>query len=119
MNRRNFVAQVREGSLVGPTHRNFSSRRWTRSYADIESPSIAETRLHGSGIWFARKLDEIRKLLERYKDIRILSAHTIQAHVGAANWMILNDTQVRQDAITASLEGASKEAEGGTFSPGA
>jgi hypothetical protein len=117
--RLSFVEQVRRGELKAPTQPGFRLERWSSFYSAIESPSVSEKQLYGSGVWFVQKLDQIGDLLVRYQGVRMPGNYTVQAHVGAANQMILNDTQLHQDEIESSLEGEAGGPREGVYSPGA
>lgn len=114
-----FVERVRNGELKTPTQPGFSLSGWSDSYSSVESPSILEQRLHDSGVWFAQRLVRVRDLLARYDYVGVPSDRTVQAHVGAANWFILNDTQLYREQIDASLQHEVGEGGAGAYSTGA
>lgn len=119
MDQNNFVKRVRNGELKSPTQSGFSLKSWERYYSSIGLPSLSEQRLHDSGVWFASKLGQVRELLDEFKGIGIPSDRTVQAHVGAANWMIRNDTRLHEEHIYTSPQDGTGEGETDSFLPGA
>lgn len=102
-----FVQLVRNSKVRQPTQRGFSVEAWKNDFNAIMAPSILDTNLVASGIWFHNRLNTIREKLREVSPNDINKEKLIRMYVGATNHFIkeLQNHQQPQSTNVAFPEG--------------
>ncbi len=86
---KSFVSAVRDRSIPNPAQRTFSEERWKQAFQDFAEPSLADTRLFYSGLFFSLRFGEVRTALAQAPKSRLAASERVKRFVGYGNYLLL------------------------------